>query len=477
MSIFKNGKNYGSTQVINYSATPDYNRGVIVDNIQSGNYVATDNGFLLIQIKSEQSNPTKVSVVRSKKPITNTGTEIASIVLSQYQYLEMLTAQVMAHEYYKLVIEGAGNPQVISCMFYPYASTVPMKLTENIGMEQVDGLNSELDEKVDNTDLTNYYTKTETNAELAEKSNTNHTHSNYATIDNLTDGLSTKQNIGNYFNKDTDKLTRNLISSTINTDFVNMLGTSNNTTVFPFYTGTTMTTAKWMQALQNSINPNSSATTGLVYFYGLVDLPEIIIATIYSSRNPHSKSCTAFGIGLTTNTLYGFNLNNATLGWVVYNAYPKALSNILPTSIIASGNVTTQQFLQTMLTKFYNNFPEYLKYKHFHFHWIYNAKATMNVIDFPFAAGAMEVIINDSNGVWVKAYAYRSTAFAIGCISNLNGSTITFSGWKIIRNQIYSITDSIGETKANTLIRIWVGTQAEYNALASKDVNTLYFCK
>lgn len=152
MSIFHNGKEYGATKVINYSASPDYNRGVAVTNIQDGNYQATDNGFLLIELQSQQSNVTKVSVIRSQNPITdNTGTEIASIVLSQYQYSETLIAQVMARDYYKLIIEGVGNPQVLSCMFYPYASTVPIKLTENITMEQVEGL-GEL-AVVDNVDL------------------------------------------------------------------------------------------------------------------------------------------------------------------------------------------------------------------------------------------------------------------------------------------------------------------------------------
>ena len=80
MAILHNGNEYSSTKIINYSAAPDYNRGVTVDNIQSGNYQATDNGFLFIQLQSQQSNPTKVSVVRSKTPITDTGTEIASIV-------------------------------------------------------------------------------------------------------------------------------------------------------------------------------------------------------------------------------------------------------------------------------------------------------------------------------------------------------------------------------------------------------------
>lgn len=156
MAILHNGNEYSSTKIINYSAAPDYNRGVTVDNIQSGNYQATDNGFLMIQLQSQQSNPTKVSVVRSKTPITNTGTEIASIVLSQYQYSETLTAQVMARDYYKLVIEGVGNPQVISCMFYPYASNVPMKLTENISVEQVEGLENELAGKQDKG---NYFNK------------------------------------------------------------------------------------------------------------------------------------------------------------------------------------------------------------------------------------------------------------------------------------------------------------------------------
>ena len=173
MAILHNGNEYSSTKIINYSAAPDYNRGVTVDNIQSGNYQATDNGFLMIQLQSQQSNPTKVSVVRSKTPITDTGTEIASIVLSQYQYSETLTAQVMARDYYKLVIEGVGNPQVISCMFYPYASNVPIKLTENIGIEQVEGLENELAGKQDAGD--------------------------YATNTALNNGLAGKQNKGNYF--------------------------------------------------------------------------------------------------------------------------------------------------------------------------------------------------------------------------------------------------------------------------------------
>lgn len=141
MSIFHNGKEYGATKVINYSAAPDYNKGVSVTNIQDGNYQATDNGFLLIELQSQQSNVTKVSVIRSQNPITdNTGTEIASRVIQQFQYSETLTVQVMAREYYKLIIDGVGNPQIISCVFYPYSSTVPMKLTENIGVEQIDGL-------------------------------------------------------------------------------------------------------------------------------------------------------------------------------------------------------------------------------------------------------------------------------------------------------------------------------------------------
>lgn len=156
MAILHNGNEYSSTKIINYSAAPDYNRGVTVDNIQSGNYQATDNGFLMIQLQSQQSNPTKISVVRSKTPITDTGTEIASIVLSQYQYSETLTAQVMAREYYKLTIDGAGNPQVLSCTFYPYTSNVPIKLTEDITMEQVVGLESELAGK---QDAGNYFNK------------------------------------------------------------------------------------------------------------------------------------------------------------------------------------------------------------------------------------------------------------------------------------------------------------------------------
>lgn len=180
MSITHNGKEYGGTNVINYSAAPDYNRGVTVDNIQSGNYQATDNGFLFIQLQSQQSNPTKVSVIRSKTPITDTGIEIASIVISQYQYSETLTAQVMAREYYKLTIDGAGNPQVLSCTFYPYATNVPIKLIEDISIEQVTGLEDELDGKQ--------------NA------------GNYATNTALNDGLATKQDKGNYFNKDTDKI-------------------------------------------------------------------------------------------------------------------------------------------------------------------------------------------------------------------------------------------------------------------------------
>lgn len=199
MSITHNGKEYGATKVINYSAAPDYNRGVTVDNIQSGNYQATDNGFLFIQLQSQQSNPTKVSVIRSKTPITDTGTEIASIVLSQYQYSETLTAQVMAREYYKLVIEGAGNPQVLSCMFYPYASTVPMKLTENITVEQVEGLENELAGKQDAGD---YATNTALNNGLAGKQNKG----DYATSNELTQGLAGKQDKGNYFNKNTDIL-------------------------------------------------------------------------------------------------------------------------------------------------------------------------------------------------------------------------------------------------------------------------------
>ena len=67
----------------------------------------------------------------------------------------------MAREYYKLTIDGAGNPQVISCTFYPYASNVPIKLTEDISIGQVVGLEDELDGKQNagnyatNTDLTN----------------------------------------------------------------------------------------------------------------------------------------------------------------------------------------------------------------------------------------------------------------------------------------------------------------------------------
>lgn len=199
MSITHNGKEYGATKVINYSAAPDYNRGVTVDNIQSGNYQATDNGFLFIQLQSQQSNPTKVSVIRSKTPITDTGTEIASIVLSQYQYSETLTAQVMAREYYKLTIDGAGNPQVLSCTFYPYTSNVPIKLTENITMEQVEGLESELAGKQDAGD---YATNTALNNGLAGKQNKG----DYATSNELTQGLETKQDKGNYFNKNTDIL-------------------------------------------------------------------------------------------------------------------------------------------------------------------------------------------------------------------------------------------------------------------------------
>lgn len=199
MSITHNGKEYGATKVINYSAAPDYNRGVTVDNIQSGNYQATDNGFLFIQLQSQQSNPTKVSVIRSKTPITDTGTEIASIVLSQYQYSETLTAQVMAREYYKLTIDGAGNPQVISCMFYPYATNVPIKLTEDITMEQVVGLESELAGKQDAGD---YATNTALNNGLAGKQNKG----DYATSNELTQGLAGKQDKGNYFNKDRDKI-------------------------------------------------------------------------------------------------------------------------------------------------------------------------------------------------------------------------------------------------------------------------------
>lgn len=141
MSIFHNGKEYGATKVINYSAAPDYNKGISITNIQDGNYQATDNGFIVITLQSQQSNVTKVSIVRSKTPITdNEGIEIASRVIQQFQYSETLTVQVMAREYYKLLIDGVGNPQIISCMFYPYASTVPMKLTENISVEQVEGL-------------------------------------------------------------------------------------------------------------------------------------------------------------------------------------------------------------------------------------------------------------------------------------------------------------------------------------------------
>lgn len=182
MSITHNGKEYGATKVINYSAAPDYNRGITVDNIQSGNYQATDNGFLFIQLQSQQSNPTKVSVIRSKTPITDTGTEIASRILQQYQYSETLTAQVMAREYYKLIIEGAGNPQVISCRFYPYTSNVPIKLTEDISIGQVAGLEDELDGKQDAGD--------------------------YATNTALNNGLNSKQDKGNYFNKDTDILNK-----------------------------------------------------------------------------------------------------------------------------------------------------------------------------------------------------------------------------------------------------------------------------
>lgn len=199
MSITHNGKEYGATKVINYSAAPDYNRGIAVNNIQTGNYQANDNGFLLIQLQSQQSNPTKVSVVRSKTPITSTGTEIASIVLSQYQYSETLTAQVMAREYYKLTIDGAGNPQVLSCVFYPYATNVPIKLTEDISIEQVDGLESELAGK---QDVGDYATSNELTQGLATKQDAG----DYATNTALNDGLATKQDKGNYFNKDKDVL-------------------------------------------------------------------------------------------------------------------------------------------------------------------------------------------------------------------------------------------------------------------------------
>lgn len=209
MSISYNGKEYGATKVINYSASPDYNRGVTVDNIQTGNYQATDNGFLMIQLQSQQSNPTKISVVRSKTPITDTGTEIASIVLSQYQYSETLVAQVMAREYYKLVIEGAGNPQVLSCMFYPYATTVPMKLTENISIEQVEGLESELD---------------------------------------------SKQEVGNYFNKDTDVL--DITAGGTNTDdgylFANMMTPSELRKRFTALGSGAVTTEQFINAIDYS---------------------------------------------------------------------------------------------------------------------------------------------------------------------------------------------------------------------------------
>lgn len=36
-------------------------------------------------------------------------------------------------------------------------------------------------------------------------------------------------------------------------------------------------------------------------------------------------------------------------------------------------------------------------------------------------------------------------------------------------------TGSINETNDNEPVKIWVGTEAEYNALSSKDPNTLYF--
>lgn len=140
MSILHNGQQYGAVQVINYSAALDYNRGVEITNIQDGTYIAPDNGYILITLKSEQSNPTKVSVLRNKEPITDVGEEIASRILQQYQYSETLTVNVLARDYYKLFIEGAGNPKILKCMFYPFASTVPMKLIDTITPEQVEGV-------------------------------------------------------------------------------------------------------------------------------------------------------------------------------------------------------------------------------------------------------------------------------------------------------------------------------------------------
>lgn len=37
------------------------------------------------------------------------------------------------------------------------------------------------------------------------------------------------------------------------------------------------------------------------------------------------------------------------------------------------------------------------------------------------------------------------------------------------------LNGAINELNDNTAIKIWVGTEAEYNAISTKDPNTLYF--
>lgn len=363
MSIYHNGKEYGTTKVINYSASPDYNRGVTVDNIQTGNYQATDNGFLMIQLQSQQSNPTKVSVVRSTAPITDTGTEIASIVLSQYQYSETLTAQVMARDYYKLAIEGAGNPQVLSCMFYPYATNVPIKLTEDITMEQVAGLENELDGKQDK---------------------------------------------GNYFNKDTDKI--NLANQV-----TGVLGSNN-------IANDAITGAKIADNAIKANNIASSAITSLEIASKAIQSHHITDATITGVKLAN-KTITAKQIAdntITANQLASNSVGASELGYT-----PAKRTDIISVEELfakagVSGQITTAA-LVTGIGKNYGNFRGITVAG-----WVRPAQ----VSDLPADHLTITIQVNDVNGIYMEARPpFADNSLWIG---STDGGK--FGGWKQVLN-------------------------------------------
>lgn len=415
MAILHNGNEYSSTKIINYSAAPDYNRGVTVDNIQSGNYQATDNGFLMIQLQSQQSNPTKVSVVRSKTPITDTGTEIASIVLSQYQYSETLTAQVMARDYYKLVIEGVGNPQVISCMFYPYASNVPIKFIEDITMEQVVGLESELAGKQDAGD--------------------------YATNTALNNGLAGKQNKGSYFNKDTDKInlanqvTGALGTNNIANDAITNAKIANSAVTATKIADSSVSTAKIADGAVTSAKIAAKTIVAGDIADNTITATQIAAnaVTVSELANNAVVEAKIASNAVTTAKIKDASVTDAKISGTISkshgglgNTYGKAdlTGNISISSITGlSGNVTTQQVVTALASK--TNYIGLITTG-----WIWKSGQTFNMTDLPYNPSKLIIHYVDTNGILLIATpAFNSYAISIGIV---NGGT--FLGWKALVN-------------------------------------------